>query len=67
MNLAENSHFLIHSVIKDLNTSIGMCYSKLKLHDKALLAFEKAIKDNFDNSETFFAQQFVYCKATKHF
>ena len=39
---------------KDLNTSIAMCYLKLKLYDKALLAFEKAIEDNFDNSETFF-------------
>jgi tetratricopeptide (TPR) repeat protein len=37
-----------------LNNSIAMCYLKLKLHDKALAAFEKAIEDNFDNSETFF-------------
>jgi len=39
---------------KDLNNSIAMCYLKLKLHDKALAAFEKAIEDNFDNSESFF-------------
>lgn len=39
---------------KILNTSIAMCYLKLKLYDKALLAFEKVIEDNFDNSETFF-------------
>jgi len=39
---------------KELNTSIAMCYLKLKLYDKALSAFEKAIEDNFDNSETFF-------------
>jgi tetratricopeptide (TPR) repeat protein len=39
---------------KDLNNSIAMCYLKLKLYDKALAAFEKAIEDNFDNSETFF-------------
>jgi tetratricopeptide (TPR) repeat protein len=31
-----------------------MCYLKLKLFDKALSAFENAIEDNFDNSETFF-------------
>ncbi len=37
-----------------LNTSIAMCYLKLKLYDKALNAFEKAIEDNFDNSETYF-------------
>lgn len=39
---------------KILNASIAMCYLKLKMYDKALLAFEKAIEDNFDNSETFF-------------
>ncbi len=37
-----------------LNNSIGMCYLKLKLYDKALSAFENAIEDNFDNSETYF-------------
>jgi len=37
-----------------LNNSIGMCYLKMKLYDKALSAFEKAIEDNFDNSETYF-------------
>ncbi len=37
-----------------LNTSIAMCYLKLKLYDKALPAFEKAIEDNFDNSESYF-------------
>ena len=39
---------------KDLNNSIAMCYLKLKLYDKALSAFEKAMEDNFDNSETLF-------------
>jgi len=39
---------------KNLNNSIAMCYLKLKLYDKALAAFEKAMEDNFDNSETFF-------------
>ena len=37
-----------------LNSSIAMCYLKLKLYDKATEAFEKAMEDNFDNSETFF-------------
>lgn len=37
-----------------LNTSIAMCYLKLKLYDKASEAFETAIEDNFDDSETFF-------------
>jgi len=39
---------------KDLNNCAAMCYLKLKLYDKALSAFEKAMEDNFDNSETFF-------------
>ena len=39
---------------KDLNNGIAMCFLKLKLYDKALSAFEKAMEDNFDNSETFF-------------
>ena len=37
-----------------LNNSIAMCYLKLKLYSKALPAFEKALEDNFDNSETYF-------------
>ncbi len=37
-----------------LNLSMGMCYLKLKLYDKALPNFEKAMEDNFDNSEPFF-------------
>ena len=39
---------------KDLNNSIALCYLKLKLYEKALCSFDKAIEDNFDNSETFF-------------
>jgi tetratricopeptide (TPR) repeat protein len=39
---------------KDLNNNLAMCYLKLKLYDKALAAFEKAMEDNFDNPETFF-------------
>lgn len=37
-----------------LNNSVAMCYLKLKMYDKALAAFEKAIEDNFDNPETYF-------------
>lgn len=39
---------------KELNSSVAMCYLKLKLYDKALMSFEKAMEDNFDNSEVFF-------------
>lgn len=38
----------------DLNKSVAMCYLKLKMYDKALAAFEKAVEDNFDDSETYF-------------
>lgn len=38
----------------DLNKSVAMCYLKLKMYDKAFTAFEKAIEDNFDDSEVYF-------------
>lgn len=38
----------------ELNMSVGVCYLKLKLYDKAISAFEKALEDNFDYSETYF-------------
>lgn len=43
-----------HPDNQSLNNSIAMCFLKLKMYDKALPAFEKAMEDNFDNSETFF-------------
>ena len=39
---------------QELNHSLGICYLKLKIYDKAVAAFEKAMEDNFNNSETFF-------------
>lgn len=38
----------------DLNKSIAMCYLKLRMIDKALPAFEKAVEENFDDSEAYF-------------
>lgn len=52
---------------QQLNTSIAMCYLKLKLYDKALEAFEKALEDNFDNSETFFYAAVCLLKGKKAF
>jgi len=52
---------------QDLNTSIAMCYLKLKLYDKALPAFEKAMEDNFDNSESFFYAAVCLLKGKKAF
>lgn len=51
----------------ELNTSIAMCYLKLKLFDKAQAAFEKAIEDNFDNSETYFYAAICLLKGKKAF
>ena len=51
----------------ELNSSIAMCYLKLKLYDKALVAFEKAMEDNFDNSETFFYAAVCLLKGKKPF
>ena len=50
-----------------LNMSVAMCYLKLKLYDKALPTFEKAIEDNFDNSETFFYAAASLLKGKKAF
>lgn len=52
---------------KDLNNSIAMCYLKLRLHEKALAAFERATEDNFDNSETFFFAAVCLLKGNKAF
>ncbi len=51
----------------ELNTSVAMCYLKLKLYDKASEAFEKAMEDNFDNSETFFYAAVCRLKGKKAF
>ena len=39
---------------KEINKSIGICFLKLHLYAKALEAFDKAMVDNFDDSETYF-------------
>lgn len=52
---------------RELNNSIAMCYLKLKFYDKALIAFEKAVEDDFDNSETFFYAAVCLLKGKKAF
>ena len=52
---------------KELNYSVGICYLKLKLYDKAVLALEKSMKDNFDNSEAFFYAAIALLKGKKAF
>ena len=51
----------------DLNNSAAFCYLKLKLYDKALDAFEKAMEENFDNPETFFYAAICLLKGKKAF
>lgn len=50
-----------------LNSSVAMCYLKLGLYDKALESFEKAIEDDFDNSETYFYAAVSLLKGKKAF
>ena len=50
-----------------LNMSIAFCYLKLKLYDNALPCFEKAIVDNFDNSEVYFYAAIALLKGKKAF
>ena len=52
---------------RSLNNFVAMCYLKLKLYDKGLPAFEKAIEDNFDNSETFYYAAVCLLKGKKAF
>jgi tetratricopeptide (TPR) repeat protein len=56
-----------HPDDQTLNTSIAMCYLKLKMYDKALPAFEKAIEDNFDNSESYFYAAVCLLRGKKAF
>lgn len=51
----------------ELSCSIGMCYLKLKLYDKAYESFEKAIEGNFDNSEIYFYAAVSLLKGKKAF
>ncbi|MBE5951838.1 MAG: hypothetical protein E7260_09650 [Lachnospiraceae bacterium] len=56
-----------HPDDQTLNMSIAFCYLKLKLYDKAIPCFEKAIEDNFDNSETYFYAAIALLKGKKAF
>ncbi len=52
---------------QELNISIAMCYLKLRMHDKALAAFEKAMVGSFGNSETFFYASVCLLQGKKAF
>lgn len=56
-----------HPENTELSASIGMCYLKLKLYDKAFEHFEKAIEEDFDNSEIYFYAAISLLKGKKAF
>lgn len=52
---------------KDINTTIAMCFLKLKNYTKALEAFERAMENNFDNAEIFFYAAICLLEGKKAF
>jgi tetratricopeptide (TPR) repeat protein len=56
-----------HPDNQELNLSIALCYLKLKLYDRAIPCFERAMEDNFDNSETFFYASIALLRGKKAF
>lgn len=50
-----------------INKSIAFCCLKLKLYDQAAAAIEKAIADNFDDSELYFYAAVTLLKGKKAF
>lgn len=49
------------------NKAMAYCYLKLKMYDEALSFFEKAIIDNFDDSEVYFYAAVCCLKGKKAF
>lgn len=56
-----------HPNHNDVNTSIGMCYLKLKKYDQAIEAFEKAQAENFEDATPFFYAAVARLKGRKPF
>ena len=52
---------------KELNKAIALCYLKLRMFDKAIPSFEKAIEDNFDDSELYFYAAICLLRGKKAF
>lgn len=51
----------------ELNLPAAFCYTRLKLYDKALLCFEKALEENFDNADMYFYTAVALLKGKKAF
>ncbi len=56
-----------HPDNNDINTSIGMCFLRLKKYDQALEAFEKAQADNFEDATPFYYAAVARLKGRKPF
>lgn len=56
-----------HPDSKDLNTSVGLCFLRLKKYDQAIAYFEKAQADNFDDATPFFYAAVARLKGRKPF
>lgn len=62
INSAEMNKYILsyQNVLADtpndnvINLSVAFCYLRLKMYEQALFYFERAIQDNFANSEAFF-------------
>jgi tetratricopeptide (TPR) repeat protein len=52
---------------KQLNGSLGICFLTLKLHEKALPFFEKAMEDNFADPNPYFYAAICLLKGKKAF
>lgn len=52
---------------RELNRSIGICYLKLKLYDKANDVFERALTDNFEDADAYFYAVVGLLKGKKAF
>lgn len=56
-----------HPENKDVNTSIGMCFLRLKQYDQAIAYFEKGKADNFEDATPFFYAAVARLKGRKPF
>lgn len=56
-----------HPNHKDLNTSVGLCFLRLKKYDQAIEHFEKAQAENFDDATPFFYAAVSRLKGRKPF
>lgn len=56
-----------HPDNQEANTSIGICYLRLKMYDKAVEAFVKAMPDNFDSAEPFYLAAVALLQGKKAF